>query len=195
MAEELDLHLLELARAEREIARRDLVAETLADLGDAERNSHPGAVDDVLEIDEDPLGRLRAQEGRALFAAQGADIRLEHQVEFARLGQRAELSWRRDPSTLRQVVDLRQRRGTRRPTAAGPRPWPAGGRTSAPGARRRPAPGPSPPPSPRRSAAPWPPPTGRGPGRTDNGVSIRGSPPCGRGTGRNAPSTSRPADA
>src|SRR3954469_14016722 len=35
-AEELDLHLLELARAEREVARGDLVAETLADLGDAE---------------------------------------------------------------------------------------------------------------------------------------------------------------
>ena len=39
MAEELDLHLLELARAEREIPRRDLVAKALADLGDAERNA------------------------------------------------------------------------------------------------------------------------------------------------------------
>ena len=37
LAEELALHLLKLARAEREVARRDLVAERLADLADAER--------------------------------------------------------------------------------------------------------------------------------------------------------------
>src|SRR5262245_45412584 len=36
--EELDLHLLELARAEREIPRRDLVAKRLALLRDAEGN-------------------------------------------------------------------------------------------------------------------------------------------------------------
>src|SRR5688572_22165454 len=42
VAEELDLHLLELARAKREVARRDLVAEGLAGLRDAERNLHPG---------------------------------------------------------------------------------------------------------------------------------------------------------
>ena len=35
--EELHLHLLELAGAEDEVARRDLVAERLADLADAER--------------------------------------------------------------------------------------------------------------------------------------------------------------
>ena len=37
LAEELELHLLELAHAEDEVARRDLVAEGLADLADAER--------------------------------------------------------------------------------------------------------------------------------------------------------------
>ena len=36
--EVLDLHLLELARAEDEVARRDLVAERLADLRDPERH-------------------------------------------------------------------------------------------------------------------------------------------------------------
>ena len=35
--EELHLHLLELARPEDEVARGDLVAERLADLGDPER--------------------------------------------------------------------------------------------------------------------------------------------------------------
>src|SRR5579871_6716240 len=50
MAEELDLHLLELATAEREVAWRDLVAEGLADLRDAERHLDPGRVDDILEL-------------------------------------------------------------------------------------------------------------------------------------------------
>ena len=62
VAEELDLHLLELARAEREIPRRDLVAKALADLRDAERNLHPRAVEHVLEVDEDALGRFGPQE-------------------------------------------------------------------------------------------------------------------------------------
>ncbi len=44
---------------------------------------------DVLEVDEDALGRFGAQEGRVLFAAHRADDRLEHQVEFARLGEAA----------------------------------------------------------------------------------------------------------
>ena len=91
MAEELDLHLLELARAEREIPRRDLVAKALAHLGDAERNADARAVEHVLEIDEDALGRLGAEEGRVLLGAHRADDRLEHQVEFARLGERARL--------------------------------------------------------------------------------------------------------
>ena len=41
--EVLDLHLLELARAEDEVARRDLVAERLADLRDAKGNLEEGA--------------------------------------------------------------------------------------------------------------------------------------------------------
>ena len=89
MAEELDLHLLELARAEGEVPRRDLVAKALADLRDAEGNLHPRAVEHVLEVDEDALRRFRPQKGGPLFAAQRADDRLEHQVEFARLGQLA----------------------------------------------------------------------------------------------------------
>ena len=75
MAEELDLHLLELARAEGEIARRDLVAKALADLGDAERNAHARAIEHVLEVDEDALGRFGPQKGRVFLAAQRADDR------------------------------------------------------------------------------------------------------------------------
>src|ERR1043165_8154929 len=89
MAEELDLHLLELARAEREVARRNLVAEALADLGDAEGNTHTATVHDVLEVGEDTLGGFGTQEGGAFLAAERTDEGLEHQVEFARLCQRA----------------------------------------------------------------------------------------------------------
>src|SRR5690606_13556017 len=83
VAEEFDLHLLEFPRAEGEIPRRDLIAKTLADLGDAKRYTHPAAVHDVLEVDEDSLRRLRTQERRIGLAPQGPQRRLEHQVEFA----------------------------------------------------------------------------------------------------------------
>ena len=56
--EELHLHLLELARAEDEVAGRDLVAEGLADLGDPERRLLARELQDVLEVDEDPLRGL-----------------------------------------------------------------------------------------------------------------------------------------
>ena len=90
MAEELDFHLLELAGAEGEVPRRDLVAEALADLGDAERHPHPGAVQDVFEVDEHSLGGFRPEEGGVVLAAHRADDRLEHEVEFPRLGEGAE---------------------------------------------------------------------------------------------------------
>ena len=90
MAEELDLHLLELARAEREVPRRDLVAKALAHLGDAERHADARAVADVLEVDEDALGRFGPQKAAPSSPRQRADDRLEHQVELARLGERAE---------------------------------------------------------------------------------------------------------
>ena len=63
--EELDLHLLELARAEDEVAGRDLVAERLADLRDAERRLLARELQHVLEVDEDALRGLGAQEDRA----------------------------------------------------------------------------------------------------------------------------------
>src|SRR5690606_22288013 len=59
--EELHLHLLELAGPEDEVARRDLVAERLADLRDPERHALAGRRQDVLEVDEDPLRRLRPE--------------------------------------------------------------------------------------------------------------------------------------
>src|ERR1035437_5002729 len=58
--EVLHLHLLELAHAEDEVARADLVAEALADLGDPEGELLPRRFPDVLEVHVTALGRLRA---------------------------------------------------------------------------------------------------------------------------------------
>ena len=90
MAEELDLHLLEFTRAEGEIPRRDFVAKTLADLRDAEGNFYPRAVQDVFEIDENPLGGFGTEECLAAFIANRAGMGFEHQIELARLGNSAQ---------------------------------------------------------------------------------------------------------
>src|SRR5262245_49623700 len=108
MTKELDLHLLELARTEGEVPRRDLIAETLAHLRDAEWDAHPRTVDYVLEVDEDPLGRLRPQEGRVFLAAQRSDNRLEHQIELAWRRQGAEFLGVR-PEDLAEIPDRRER--------------------------------------------------------------------------------------
>ena len=66
---------------------RDLVAERLADLGDAERRLLARELKRGLEVEEDALGGLRAQvDGRA-GVLHRADRGLEHQVELARLGE------------------------------------------------------------------------------------------------------------
>ena len=114
-AEELHLHLLELAGAEDEVARRDLVAEGLADLRDPERRLLAREGEDVLEVDEDALGRLRAQVGLRAGLRDRADLRLEHQVELARLGQ---LAVRPLAGSLRRLAPaLRPSRGGPRESA------------------------------------------------------------------------------
>ena len=87
--EELHLHLLELTRAEDEVSRRDLVAEGLADLRDPERGLLAGELQHVLEVDEDALRRLRPQVGDRAGLLHRANRGFEHEVEVARLGQRA----------------------------------------------------------------------------------------------------------
>lgn len=49
----------------------------------------PRGVADVLEVDEDPLRGFGPQERFVVLRAQGTEDRLEHQVEFAGLGQLA----------------------------------------------------------------------------------------------------------
>jgi hypothetical protein len=56
--EVLDLHLLELARPEDEVARRDLVAEGPPRLRDAEGQLEPHGLEHVVKVDEHRLGGL-----------------------------------------------------------------------------------------------------------------------------------------
>jgi hypothetical protein len=87
--EVLDLHLLELEQAEDEVAGRDLVAERLPDLADAERQLLPRGREDVLVLHEDTLRRLRPQVDLRAGFRDWADRRAEHHVELAGIGQRA----------------------------------------------------------------------------------------------------------
>jgi len=84
MAEILDFHLLELARAEGEIARVDFVAERFAALGDAKGQLHPVGIQHVFVLAKDRLRGLRPQIGD--LVAGGPEVGLEHQVELPRFG-------------------------------------------------------------------------------------------------------------
>src|SRR5215212_4356759 len=85
--EELHLHLLELARAEDEVARCDLVPKRLPDLGDPERHLHAARLQHVFEVDEDPLRRLGPQVSYVLGALDGPCVGLEHQIEGSDRGE------------------------------------------------------------------------------------------------------------
>ena len=107
MTEELHLHLLELATAEGVVARVDLVAEALADLGDPEGRPDAVGVEHVAIVAEDALCRLGTQVGRSGVIFHRPDVGLEHQVELARRGQVAAAEGTRD-----RIAVIRQARHT-----------------------------------------------------------------------------------
>jgi hypothetical protein len=67
----------------------DLVAEGLADLGDAEGRLLARELERGLEVEEDALGRLGAQVDGGALLLHGADRGLEHEVERPGLGELA----------------------------------------------------------------------------------------------------------
>ncbi|MPM55592.1 hypothetical protein SDC9_102389 [bioreactor metagenome] len=87
IAEEFHFHLGEFAAAEGEVARIDLIAERLADLGDPERQLLAGGDAHRMEVDENRLAGFGAQVGRMLLVENRPDEGFHHQVEFARFGQ------------------------------------------------------------------------------------------------------------
>ena len=70
--EKLDFHLLELAGAKGEVAGGDFVAESLANLTDAEGQFFAGGGLHVLKVDEYALRGFRAQEYFAAGVLDGA---------------------------------------------------------------------------------------------------------------------------
>ena len=78
-----DLHLLELAGAEDEVAHGNLVAERLAYLRDAEGQLLARGVQDVEEVDEDALRGLGSEVGLRGVVLHGTEEGLEHEVEHA----------------------------------------------------------------------------------------------------------------
>ncbi len=111
--EELHLHLLELAHAEYELTRHDLVAERLAYLCDAEREFHASRLLHVEVVDEDALRRFGAEvDGVGAFGGR-SHLRREHEVELAHVGPVAsarngagDLAVEDDLAQLREVAGV-----------------------------------------------------------------------------------------
>ena len=85
--EELHLHLLEFTGPEDEVARGDLVAERLADLGDPEGDLLAGGVQHVLVVDVDALRGLGTEVDDRRLLLHRTHEGLEHQIEHPGLGQ------------------------------------------------------------------------------------------------------------
>ena len=82
--EKFQLHLLKLARAKSEVARRDLVAKRLADLRDAERHFLPRRFQNIFELRENRLRGFGAKISDVVFALNWSDKCFEHQIERTR---------------------------------------------------------------------------------------------------------------
>ena len=82
MAEPFHFHLLKLARTENKVTRVDLVAEGFADLRNPERHTHTAGIENVFEIEENPLRRFGAQIYLIGIVFDWPCVRFKHQVEL-----------------------------------------------------------------------------------------------------------------
>ena len=87
LAEELKLHLLELAHAENELTGGYLVTEGLTYLSNAERNLFAACALDISKVNENTLSSLRAEVNLILAVFGNALEGLEHQVELTDIGK------------------------------------------------------------------------------------------------------------
>ena len=85
--EELDLHLLEFAYAEEEVARIDLIAERLPNLSNPKRELPTGCGKHISEVDKDTLSSLGAQVGERTALGHWTNLGTEHHVEGAWFSQ------------------------------------------------------------------------------------------------------------
>jgi hypothetical protein len=84
-AEELHLHLFELAHTEDKLASHNLVAEGLAYLSDAERYLHTACLLYVEEVYKDTLGGLRTEVHLQRTVGGRSHLCREHQVELSHI--------------------------------------------------------------------------------------------------------------
>src|SRR5438128_11677031 len=91
--EKLELHLLEFARTEGEVARIDLVAKRLPNLANAERHFLARNFQHGFELRENGLRGFRAEVGYVFFALDRADIGFEHEVELAGWCEFSTFTW------------------------------------------------------------------------------------------------------
>ena len=84
--EELHLHLLELAHAENELPGHNFVTESLANLGDTERNLHAAGLLDIQIVDKNTLSGLRTQVDEVGAVGRGTHGGGEHKVELTYVG-------------------------------------------------------------------------------------------------------------
>jgi len=87
LAEELQLHLLELTGTEGEVTRCNLVTERFTDLTDSERNFLSGSTLYVFEVYEDTLCSLRTKIYGVLRILCNTLEGFEHQVELTDIGK------------------------------------------------------------------------------------------------------------
>src|SRR5689334_12798498 len=87
--EKLHFHLFEFASSKDEVARRDLVPECLADLGDAEGYLLTRRLLDVEKVHINTLRCLRTQEDLCRRILHGSHEGSEHEIEKPGLGERA----------------------------------------------------------------------------------------------------------
>mmetsp|Transcript_7192 Transcript_7192/g.13408 ORF Transcript_7192/g.13408 Transcript_7192/m.13408 type:complete len:308 (-) Transcript_7192:294-1217(-) len=109
--EVLDFRLEELADSQETGSRRDLVTERKADLRGGEGHAVPVVVEQPLEVDEDALRGLGAQEPGGV--AGGADLRREHQVEREGLGELVASAGSFDFEHFELLAELLRRVGVR----------------------------------------------------------------------------------
>ena len=87
LAEEFQLHLLELTGTESEVTRCNLVTERFTDLADSERNFLSGSTLYVFEVYEDTLCSLRTKIYGVLRILCNTLEGFEHQVELTDIGK------------------------------------------------------------------------------------------------------------
>jgi hypothetical protein len=75
-------HLIEFSHSKHEVPRSDFISESLSRLSDAKWYPDSHGIQDVFEIDENPLRGFWSQVDVGSFAFNHSLLGFEHQIEF-----------------------------------------------------------------------------------------------------------------